>query len=198
VCRKVWNVTSSSLAASTAFSKAVRRLRVFNTRPVPCGPRLRRALYESSFRGTSRRLPLFVISSLITPRLWSTRSHVSAVGRLLIRQPWAGAKRVPTLRRDNILRPKAIACPQADAKHGVIAQNVLPFREELRALGGAERKVNLDRPSLFCLREHEQLIGLLPFGLRHLWVGTDLCERRGREDQQQNTREKMTRPSKYV
>jgi hypothetical protein len=42
-------------------------------------PRLTRAVYEASFIGTSRRRPLFVISSRITPRLRSTRSQVSPI-----------------------------------------------------------------------------------------------------------------------
>jgi hypothetical protein len=40
---------------------------------------------------------------------------ISAVGRLLIRQSRVGAKRVPTLRWDDVLRPEAIACPSPNA-----------------------------------------------------------------------------------
>jgi hypothetical protein len=95
---------------------------------------------------------------------------------------------------DRMRCPEPIPCPHADAIHRFIAQDVLPFWEELGACGGTERQMSLD----LCVREHEQLIGLVPFGLRHLWVGTDLCDRRGREDQQQDAGEKMTRLGEYV
>src|SRR5215470_4684211 len=68
VWRSVWKLTSSSFAERTAFSYAFRTLSYSNTRPDSCGPRFTNSAYDSSFRGTSRRLPLLVISRRMTPR----------------------------------------------------------------------------------------------------------------------------------
>jgi hypothetical protein len=101
---------------------------------------------------------------------------------LRVSQAGVGPKGVAALRRDDVFCPEAIPRPQADAIDGVIAQDVLAFREEPGTWRGAERELSLDGLRLLGLREKQQLIGRVALSLRDLRVRADLGRGGGRED----------------